>query len=74
MSDMSGNLGPNLSSFFPIKGLVPNRFIWSLIIMISPALRIVFTAPEAFVIISYYTPKYFKTLIGKVISYIDRPS
>ena len=71
---MSGNLGPNSSMLCPNKGFDPEKLIWSVITIKSPALKSLLTAPAAFVTISFETPNNFITLTGKVTLSKEYPS
>jgi 5-methylthioadenosine/S-adenosylhomocysteine deaminase len=64
-------LGESVSSFFPIKGFVPMKLIWSVINIKSPGVNSSVTAPAAFVIIKVFTPNFFITLTGNVTVCIE---
>ena len=55
-SVMSGNRGPNRSSFGPTSGLVPTRLMWSSMTIRAPWANDVLMPPAAFVSISVFTP------------------
>ena len=55
-SVMSGNRGPNRSSFGPMSGLVPIRLMWSSITISAPCENDVLMPPAALVSSSVFTP------------------
>ena len=64
---MSGNLVPIRSSLLPMSGL-GNKLMWSVMNMMSLTRKLGLMPPLAFESTNNLAPKYFITLIGKVIS------
>ena len=61
---ISGNRGPNSSRLGPHRGLTPKSLIWSVMSMMSPAEKLVFTAPAALVTIIASAPSSRSTRTG----------
>ena len=71
---MSGKRGPRASSLGPISGLVPEKLMWSRMIMRSPAWKSRLMPPAALVTISVLAPSAASTRTGKATCAAVYPS